>query len=253
MPPGSGTAPVAPAVWRDGNGRACAYAYAAEEALTLHLPGVGWYRVDATPERVTAYRDPHAADDDVVRAFHSAVLPLYLSRRGFEVLHAGAVCDSGGVTGFCATSGTGKTTLLHALTARGLAAWADDALLIAPGAGGAPTTLALPPHGSSRPGTPDVGTAAPLRHLVLLERHHRRERTPTLERIAPAAAFTALLPHAYCLDLDSADRKRAMVERYLELCAQVPVWTLRYASGLQRLPRAIELLNSKLGLGDGEQ
>jgi hypothetical protein len=66
---------------------------------------------------------------------------------------------------------------------------------------------------------------------------------PEAVSLPPIEAFSALLPHTYHMSLGESEEKRAILARYLELVARVPVYRVRFATdlgGLSRLVRAVE-------------
>jgi hypothetical protein len=67
-----------------------------------------------------------------------------------------------------------------------------------------------------------------------------------VERLDAGAALVAVLAHAYCFELEDAERKRRMMDQFLALVARVPVHRLRYRSGLDRLPALVAGLDSFL-------
>ena len=61
-----------------------------------------------------------------------------------------------------------------------------------------------------------------------------------------------MLAHAYCFSLREPERRRRMVERYLDLTTRVPVFEIRVESGLERprdsrRNRASAQLNGAIG------
>jgi hypothetical protein len=71
------------------------------------------------------------------RFLFAQVLPLAAVLRGFELLHASAVCLNDAAAAFAGPSGAGKTTLMSRLVARGAGFLTDDALALERGADGA--------------------------------------------------------------------------------------------------------------------
>jgi len=69
----------------------------------------------------------------------------------------------------------------------------------------------------------------------------------TVERLAPATAFREILPHAYSFSLADGDRKRRMMQAYLQLVSAVPVYRVRFRTGLEHLDAITEALER---LGD---
>lgn len=68
-----------------------------------------------------------------------------------------------------------------------------------------------------------------------------------VERLAPASAFREILPHAYSFSLADGDRKRRMMQAYLQLVSAVPVYRVRFRTGLEHLDAITEALER---LGD---
>src|SRR5438045_2629057 len=119
-------------VWREQD-QVCAYGYAADGARWMHVPDLATFRLG---REVAAFTLP-SADPDLIRdAFERNVLPMAIQALGGEALHASGVVGSSGVVAFCGESGTGKSTLACALSARGYRLWADDAVAFEPGDGG---------------------------------------------------------------------------------------------------------------------
>jgi hypothetical protein len=237
-------------------------------AYHLDLPGLARFRWDREGGPVHAMPDPAVPGETVRDAYRSDVLPLVLHVQGTEVLHASAVLTAAGVLALCGETGAGKSTIAYALHRQGHALWADDMLAV--DVGQRPVAaLPLPVDVRLRrpsaaffglPASPaplrDLGPApsarAPLAALCVLDRDPEAGAPVRVERLGPAAAFTALLPHAYCWSLDDAGRKRTMVERYLELAGRVPVFSVRFTPGFERLPdvlAALRALGSAAGAG----
>jgi hypothetical protein len=196
---------------------------------------------------------PEVAEAELEDAFRRCVLPMALSTRGCQVLHAGAVLGPEGVVALCARSQTGKSTLSRALAGRpGRALWGDDAVAFST-AGDGVEALPLPFALSLRPasaahfaGSADAPLAAadapaPLAAVLVLARADGDgEPVAAARRIPPAEAFAAVLEHAYCFDLEGAPRRRDTAEQYLDLVDRVPVFELRFRTGLQHLEAILD-------------
>jgi len=218
----------------------------------MRLPGVGVYGWDEASDGVTAIPEPGAVEDAVLDTFHRCVLPMVLQTRGIQVLHASAVLLPDGVLGLCARSRTGKSTLAYALSRElDRPLWADDALAFEPAPGREVTSIPLPfslklrepsavHFGVAEPPAPAAPPppAAPLRALFTLSRSESLEE-PRVERLSPARAFTALLEHAYCFDVEDPAPRGPMVGHYLELGARVPAFELLFPSDLELLPATL--------------
>jgi hypothetical protein len=245
--PARPSADLASNTWLDADGTPAAFGGSDDVSRWLELPGVGSFRFgDGT--QVTAFPQNGVTDETLEDAFRRIVLPLALQVHGEEVLHASAVVGPAGVVALCAVSGTGKTTVAYALSLRGHALWADDAVALRLHgtdvlARPLPFTLRLKGQSSQFFGG-DIGDAVHERDagrlgaIVVLERSPRS----SVERLGSAAAFPLVLEHAYCFDLDDEKRKRAMMASYLELVGRVPVFRARMETGLDLLASLLDLL-----------
>ena len=59
---------------------------------------------------------------------------------------------------------------------------------------------------------------------------------PEVIALSRAAAFQLLLYHAHCFSYDDEDRRRLMLERYLELTSRVPTFRIRNRPSVEQLP-----------------
>jgi hypothetical protein len=254
--PGSaGVAEPTPAVetWLDGNGRVFARCATRDGRYLIELPDLAVFAFGPEGGTVTATPAPSASSDVVHAAYRRHVLPLVLQALGLEALHASAVLTRHGVVGFCAPSGGGKSTLAVALARGGHPLWADDALVLEVSPSGV-EALRLPFETRLRPAARavlgDEATCvhadgapprAPLARLCLLTRARDGASGPGT-RLTPAAAFTALLPHAHCFSVGDRAATRRLVEHYLALAARVPVVMLPVEWRLAALPALADRL-----------
>ena len=256
-------------VWRDGSGRIGALGERRGSRSWMHLLRVATYEFAPGSPEVVAHAVDGASDAVVVDQYYRTVLPMVLQARGHEVLHASAVLSAAGVVAFCATSQSGKSTLAFALGERGLAPWADDAVAFEADASEVaalqvPFDLRLRPasaahfgqartvpfgRGGREAGQPLDLDRRPFAALFVL--HRELEPAPgrevSLRRLAAGTAVTAALEHAHCFTLDDAERKRRMMEHYLALAARLPVYELRFPTGLEHLAAMAEAVERALG------
>jgi hypothetical protein len=251
----AGSVPSVPSdatAWRDYRGKVAAYCFTVDGDYWMSLPGVGSFRFSEGTDEVTSIAEPGASPERVRDAYLRGVLPMALQALGLEVLHASAVRIDHEVVALCAVSQTGKSTVAYALSRRGHRVFADDAVAYDL-AGAAPRALPLPfelhlrPESASFFGVSRLRAAekadanpAPLRALCILERaHSSAPGGPVhIRRLAPAAAFSRVLTHAYCFSLEPSKRQAYLVERYLQLVSLVPVLEVRLWPGLENLERA---------------
>jgi len=226
----------------------------------MRLPGVGVYDWSDRGDVVAATPEPDVAEAAVHDTFRRCVLPMVLQTRGLQVLHASAIVRPDGVVTLCARSRTGKSTLAFALSrALDCAIWADDAVAFEPGRDGGVSSVPVPfslklrepsaahfgADGAGAPREPPV-TRPPLRALFILTRSESR-KAPRVTRLASARAFTSLLEHAYCFDLEDAALRGRMVRDYLELAARVPAFELEFPSDFAALDRTVNEIAGALG------
>ena len=240
-------------VWRDDDGAPVAYGGRLDGRGWMVLPGVGAYVFD--DRTVQAFPEDGAGESLVADGYRRTVLPMALQALGREVLHASAVRRPDGVVALCAISGSGKSTLAYGLSRRGHPLWADDAVVLEPTPEGfrtlpLPFTLRLLPasadyFGTNGSGLEEPAEDAPLAAVCVLARVDEGDDVE-IERLDSAEAFPAVLTHAYCFSLDDEERKRRMVEAYMELAARVPVFRVRLRAGLERLPAILDGLEAAL-------
>lgn len=244
-------------VWA-GNDGFEAYGYAAGGHYWAHLPGIASFRFHAKRSAVVAFPDPRVPVKFVEDAFRRNVLPLVVQLRGHEVLHASAISTSDGVVGLCGATGTGKSTLAYGLAQRGCTLWADDAVVLDIGEDGA-TALQVPFRVSlradatiffGREPTPVMNGARlrdRLRALLVLEPLDAAAvRSADIDRLEPPAAFVSLLPHAYYFRLSDSARTALMLDRYLRLASQLPIYEVRYRPDLGTLAAVLDEIDDVL-------
>jgi hypothetical protein len=227
----------------------------------MHMTGVGCFRFSDADD-VEAIPQSGVPLDIVWDTFYRSVLPMALQTRGWEVLHASAVLMPYGVLALCAISESGKSTIAYALSQRGYPLWADDAVAfenkheqvravslpfkirLRPASalffGREPDTVHTPLHAGNNEQT--YLEPLPLAALCVLQPDSERTHGPAVEtiRLSPVAAFTALLPHAYCFSLQDTQRKRRMMQHYLHLAKRVPTFEVHFQRGLENLPAILD-------------
>lgn len=210
------------------------------------IPGFAAYRFDREGEVLA--ENEGVSEQAILDAWYRSVLPLVLQARGTQVLHASAVACERGVVALCGTSTSGKSTLAWALEGRGYPVLADDALPFTVDL--AATVYPIPHRLRLRPDVlefheivPEEGVRAPdpgPQPLVALITLERGKAESGAQPLAPAAAFAALLPHAYCFGLDVLEEKAALADAYMELATRVPASHLILPEGLDRLGEAVD-------------
>jgi hypothetical protein len=244
-------------IWRDPEGAVCAYGFTRGEDHWMRFPGLASYRFNSQTPEAVAVPEPPPQVARVRATFWRCVLPMVLHVHGHEVLHASGVRVRHGVVGFCAASGTGKSTLAYAFSRRGHTPWTDDALALAPTESGMealplPFNIYLRPASAQHfgaaavvPGLP-VRTAnppreaAPLISVCVLSRAAEAGAAVEIVRLSPLQALPSLLAHAYTFEIPGPERRRVMLQTYFHLAARVPIFDVRIASGLERLEAVLD-------------
>ena len=168
--------------------------------------------------------------------------------------------------GFCADSQGGKSTTAYGLSRRGHEMWADDAVCldfsnIAIEAVPQPFVLRLRAPSAQhffgdaradeirsqapRSDSPSR-TGAPLEAVFFLERDPGMSSPPVALPVPPGAAFVRVLRQAGCFTLQNPERKKLMIERYLELSAAIRFYELRMPADLSRLGEALDCIEACL-------
>jgi len=204
-----------------------------------------------------------ARPDVVLDAYRRRVLPMAVQVRGCEVLHASAVQSPAGIVGLCGVSQTGKSTIAFGLSRRGYQIWCDDVLALdfserVPVAISLPYQLRLRPSAVALFG-PDIVAAAPsgesnlpgsqsasVAALCVLRRADEAREPVTVRRLPFSDAFLALLNHACWFTFQDARDKRRVIDHYMDLTAEIPVFDVAFRSGLENLPALLDQIESVL-------
>jgi len=254
-------------IHRNHDGSIWAYSYASGPEQWMHLPGIASFRFGSRdgeavviPEAHTPAVRPAVIED----AYQRAILPMALQAHGREVIHASAVIMPQGVVALCGRSHTGKSTIAYGLHRRGHRVWADDALVFDASDKGVdaipyPHRLRIREEAAEyfdlralRRRDTSSWTAleqaqdepAPLACLFLLEREVESSGPVDTARLSPTQAFANVMTHAYVFRLDDPDRKRRMLEKYLALVTQVPVFRMRFRATLDQLSAMLDQVES---------
>jgi hypothetical protein len=248
--------------WRDARGVVAVSIYTAGDRSWIQLPGVAKFAFDAARDKVTAFPDIGTTNNEVMAAYGRAALPIIQQTRGHQVLHASGVRAASGVVAFCGTSGAGKSTLAYAFAHHGFPVWGDDAVcfkvteqeLVAIGL---PFDLLIRPstatHFSLSPGTPrhqpdEELTTAGLSAVCVLQERATSAGSAEVTPLVGADAFAAMLEHAYVMGLDDHDRRRCLIEEYLQLVTTTPVFALRFPHDLGQLDSVVDTIVRRLEL-----
>jgi hypothetical protein len=233
-------------VWRE-QGEVCAYGYVAAGGNWMHLPDVATFRLGT---EVVAFPLASATPEIVRDAFERSVLPMALQALGGEALHASGVLGPSGAVALCGDSGAGKSTLACAVSARGYALWADDAVSFEVATDGVvavplPFRMKLRPDlaaviGDCRVAGSSGRPPAALAAAVILRRDGARP--VSVVPLEGGEAFEAALEQGYCYRPSDTERRKGMVDAYLELVARIPVIEVRFEPGWEHLDVLVDAL-----------
>lgn len=256
---------------RISNATVASYRYSRDGQHWIHFPTLADFCFDPNRDEVIAIAHDGSHLDAIWDAYYRSVLPMALQTVGQEVLHASAVQTPRGVLAFCADSETGKSTIAYGLSLLGYPICADDAVAIetrderiyvAP----LPFKVRLRVASASffgltqqtAPATTTFccnattdRTPVPLAAVCVLRRMPEVVDGIVAESVhlSPVQAFMAVLPHAYCPRLGNLEERRRMIQRYLNLTSQVPVFETRFQPGFQYFPTVltsiIQMINSE--------
>jgi hypothetical protein len=95
---------------------------------------------------------------------------------------------------------------------------------------------------SNLPGSERAAIAA----LCVLRRADDEPTPVTVRRLAFSGAFLAVLNHACWFTFQDASDKRRVIDHYMDLTAQIPVFDVAFRSGLQHLPAVLDQIESAL-------
>lgn len=244
--------------FRDVEGGVAARGRLHAEGAWVELFGVGHYHFHAAENLVVGVPRPSVPDEVVHDRFTRAVLPHLLPLRGVECLHASAVSTPAGVVGFCGVPGSGKSTLAAALARLGYPIWADDALAFSVQPQGIvsvplpfasrllPDSLALLRSVEERAAGEPAGDREPLPLVGVFALSRTEETDARIDRLAPGAAFVAVLEHSRGISLDPIQSRRRLTEQQLALVGAVPVFLLSFRPSAARFADVVRLVADRL-------
>jgi hypothetical protein len=89
--------------------------------------------------------------------------------------------------------------------------------------------------------TPGTETA-PLAAICVLRREVSSALPVTVQRLSSAEALAAVLAHAWSFGLQNSERKRRMINHYLELVARIPIFDMSFQPGLEHLAAILDAI-----------
>lgn len=250
-------------IWRDHAGSVYAYGQIVGEECWMHLPGLASFRFTAHDDEVAATVTDDAEEDLVLDAYRRRVLPMALQVRGREILHASAITSSAGVTALCGSSLVGKSTIAFGLSRRGYALWGDDVVAFETAnecvqAISLPFEIRLRPTAAAFFGSEAMVASAtetaerqgtqtePLASIFVLRRVDDADSRVNVRRLPFAEAFSTILGHACWFTMHDAQRKRLVIDHYLDLAAKTPIYDFSFNPGFENLPAVLDALDEHL-------
>ena len=254
-------------VWFNRQGGVVARGFREAGSYWMAWPDLATYQFAAGDPYITAYPAPGAPVDVIWDIYRRSVTPMALQVLGWEALHASAIVTDRGIVAFCAVSETGKSTVAFALRRRGFPQWSDDGLVFR--TGGGVTAVPLPfearlrpesramftdhHHGpgyeGNSPGEQRFTEPLPVAAICLLKRSSGEPDTAPQVRSVPAAeAFPELLVHAHEFDPHDPERRARMMQTYLDLAGDVPVFEVSFVPNRARLDSLLDSIVSHLSL-----
>ena len=239
------------------------------EGFLIRFPGQADFVVDtrhcenAAPA-ITGWPVPECDAKTVINLYHNAIQPILGNYSGGLFLHGSAVQiaegDEGGAVAFLGLSRGGKTTLAGSFAARGFPFLTEDVIDLDHSHGhywlqpkrsklrlfvdsarhllGAETAF----DDEDRKQDVEAGDAlpfasdpAPLRQIYVLGTDHEAELS--IRRLNLAEALSALMPHAFILDVEDKKRLQAHFARMADLSQDIGCYALDYRRDYAELPR----------------
>lgn len=235
-------------LWRDERGHVCARLFSSLSHRWIEWPGLGVFWFEPHSRVIHVRPAPHVRLDVLQDTFTRFLQPAILQALGWQALHASAVAGPDGVLAFCGPAHAGKSTLAYALgQTGGFRQFADDAFVTSLSDGGVrahflPFAARLRPtarrHFEASPQAPVdlvMPPPAPVAAFFLLTQDESLDAPPQRIRVPPARAFSELMAHAHCFDVADPSESKRIVDEYLEIVARVPVFSLTYRPGFDRL------------------
>ena len=263
IPPPSVVSNAGVEIWRDSTGAIYAYGETRGDQCLMHVSGVASYSFTRNGDEVAASVADGACRDVVLDAYRRRVLPMAVQVRGREVLHASAVRSPAGIIGLCGVSQTGKSTIAFGLSRRSYGVWCDDVLAFDV-SNGRPVAISLPFELRLRPPaialfgettngrtpaaglSPPASETAPFAALCVLRRDDEQATPVTVKQLEFANAFQAVLGHACWFTIQDVYDKRRVIDHYMDLVAETPVYDVSFRTGLENLPLVLDAIESAL-------
>lgn len=268
--------------WVSPQGHCMAEFYKDGPGFMIRFPGQGDFLLKQVGAgyRVTAWPSPQCDEQAISNLFHNAIEPILGNHSGGLFLHGSAVVvnhDTGdpnesGAIAFLGLSRGGKTTLAGSFAQSGLPFLTEDVIdlrrrsdgywlqpkrsklrlfadsaryLLGQSASFDDDDLKQDVDAGSN--LPFAKAATPLRQIFLLGKDH--EADLSIRRLSSQEALSALMPHAFVLDVTDKERLKGHFGRMADLSQDIACYALDFTRDYEELPRVRSaILESYAGL-----
>lgn len=234
-----------------------------QSGYLLRFHNLADFNISSSGDRITCSPIPDIPIETIRHLLLDQVIPLSLSLRGRETIHASSLLTPHGACGFVGETGFGKSTLLASFASAGRTLLADDCLalddvdgqiVVFPGYPGlrlwpsaikslfGQTEHAEPvSHYNQKKRVPIASgspiTCCPVKALfVLAQSGPDSPDAIKVEAVPAAEALTELLKHSFRLDPTDRERLARQFKFFCRLLTQVPLYRLTYPRDFSRLP-----------------
>jgi hypothetical protein len=258
--------------WRTLDGEIAAEFYRSGQGFLVRFPDHADFLIDPGAGSAACTAVPDVDPDYIGDLYFNQIVPLMLSHSGTLVIHASGVAIDGRGIGFIGSTGQGKSTLAAAFAQAGHPFLTDDGLILEQQANGwlvhprrpvlrlradSKAMLEGAPcqalgdadwskeHVAAGVAVPFGAEPVPLDSLFVLG-SQRDCAGPSIRRITPANALSALIAHSFILDVEDRPRVGDHFLRLAELAVQVECFALDYPRRYECLPQAIAAIKAHL-------
>ena len=257
--------------WVSPAGDCMAEFHRAEPGYLLRFPGQADFHVvpaeTGEAHAITGWPVPDCQMQQVINLYHNAVQPLLGNHAGGLFLHGSAVRVEGGegAIAFLGLSRGGKTTLAGSFAGAGhpfltedvidlrleggcywlqpkrskLRLFADSARHLL-GADDAIEEEDRKQDVEAGSALPFAEAPSPLKQIYILGTDHSADLT--IRQFTLPEALTALMPHAFVLDVEDKTRLRGHFSRMADLSQDIGCYALDYTRDYAELPRVMEAI-----------
>ncbi|MEO0907563.1 MAG: hypothetical protein AAFY07_08530 [Pseudomonadota bacterium] len=255
--------------WVSPGGVCMAEFHHGSEGYLVRFPGQADFLItgsqDPAQTRIEGWQDPACPRQNITSLFHNAIVPILGNHHGGLFLHGSAVRIAQDADGeaaaiaFLGLSRGGKTTLAGSFAKAGHAFMTEDVIDLSCNEGvywlepkrsklrlfidSAQHLLGEEARFEDADRKQDVNAGAslpffdspvPLRQIYVLGADHKADLS--IRSLSLQEALTALMPHAFILDVEDKPRLRAHFSRIADLSRDIGCYALDYRREYAELP-----------------